>query len=201
MRGSAARLSSILTAKQILAALLLGALFLASVPVASVAASPWCTRPCCAGHAAHAAGSCLNGSCHAAIVTRKTVHSHPGTKTKSELLCGLSRRATSLFRRTTSLKTVAASSSSDSIPGKPSRNGPQSSAVVLTKSCPADCGGCVSSSPSSNRQRHTATTAHGIRPPRPTDFHRFEFARHGAQTLDALCRQCAPRGPPVRRFS
>jgi hypothetical protein len=39
--------------------------------------------------------------------------------------------------------------------------------------------------------------AHAVRPRPPTDLHLLNFARHGAQTLAALCRQCVPRGPPT----
>jgi hypothetical protein len=198
MGSNTARFSSVFVARTVLAALLMCAVLSVSVPLASVSANSICRLACCAGHATHTAGSCRHGSCQAAIVTLKRAHLHPETTPKSESLCGLSRHATLFFRRTTSLKTVVASSTSDSIPGKASRNGPQSSAAVLTKSCPPDCGGCVSSSTSSNRQRHIAPIAYATGPQPPPDCHRFEFARHGAQTLDALCRQCAPRGPPVR---
>ena len=46
-------------------ATLLLSLLASSFPLGTLASGPMCTLACCAGRAPHAAGSCMNGSCHA----------------------------------------------------------------------------------------------------------------------------------------
>jgi hypothetical protein len=77
------------------ATLLLSILW-ANIPTASLASGPMCNLACCAGRAPHAAGSCMNGSCHAFLMGRaetSKIHVHLPVH-ESEQLCGLPRRTT-----------------------------------------------------------------------------------------------------------
>ena len=155
-------------------------------PLAPASASSMCTLECCAGRAPHAAGSCMDGSCQAVLSTHKKARRV--TEVQGDKLCGLSRAvATKIIRRV----------GVDRAP-RPAKSDPATiSAAAFVKPCQPDCGGLASGSASSNRQRNSAMMAHAVRPRPPTNLHLLDFAHHGAQTLDALCRQCAPRGPPV----
>jgi len=170
-----------------LAVLLLIGFLSSLAPLAPASASSLCTLECCAGRAPHAAGSCMNGSCQAVLSTHKT-ETHRVAEAHSDRLCGLNRAvATKIVRRVTVNRAP-----------RPAKSDPVTiSAAAFVQPCEAGCGGCASGFASSNRQRNSATMAHAARPRPPTDLHLLDFARHGAQTLAALCRQCAPRGPPV----
>ena len=176
-------------ARTILAVALLCALFLVSVPVASVSAGPMCTRPCCAGHAAHAAGSCMNGSCHAAIHRRKAAYTPHSFTPRSEAFCGLSRRG-SLIAASKIAKVISTTSRNESARTK-------GSAAALIGQGATDCSHCVSGCANLNRQRNSASVTDSEHLPLPTNIffgnHREDFAR----ARDALGRRCAPRGPPV----
>jgi hypothetical protein len=163
--------------------------FLSSVaPLAPVSASSICTLECCTGRAPHAAGSCMNGSCHAVLSTHKTRTPPRVTQAQSDKLCGLDRAVAAR---------IVGRMSVDRVP-RPAKSDPATiSAAAFVKPCQPDCGGLASGFANSNRQRNAATMAHAVRPRPPTDLHLLNFARHGAQTLAALCRQCVPRGPPT----
>ena len=176
-------------ARTILAVALLCALFLVSVPVASVSAGPMCTRPCCAGHAAHAAGSCMNGSCHAAIHRRKAAYTPHSFTPRSEAFCGLSRRG-SLIAASKIAKVISTTSRNESARTK-------GSAAALIGQGATDCSHCVSGCANLNRQRNSAgvTHAEGVRPPSHVGL--VDLSQHLAQTRDGLFRCGPPRGPPV----
>jgi hypothetical protein len=171
-----------------LAVLLLIGLFSNLAPLAPVSAGSMCTLECCAGRAPHAAGSCMDGTCQAVLSTHKTRTAHRVTQAQDDKLCGLNHAvATNIVGR----------ASVDRAP-RPAKSDPATiSAAAFVKACQPDCGGCASGFASSNRQRNAATMAHAVRRRPPTDLRLPGFARHGAQTLDALCREGAPRGPPV----
>lgn len=163
--------------------------FLSSIaPLAPVSAGSVCTLECCVGRAPHAAGSCMSGSCQAVLSTHKTGAAHRVTQAQGDKLCGLNRALTTKIVGRISVNPAT----------RPAKSDPATiSAAALVKSCQPDCGGCVSGFASSNRQRNTAAMVDAARPRPPTDLHLLDFARHGAQTLAALCGQCVPRGPPV----
>jgi len=171
--------------RTILAALLLCALFSVSVPVASVLTGPMCTRPCCAGRAAHAAGSCMDGSCHAAVHTRRAAHRFTQT---SEAFCGLSRKG-SLITVSKIAKAVSTASGNESAR-------PKGSAAALIGRGAPDCSRCASGCANLNRQRHSASATdadHLL----PTNICFGNLRENFARARDALARRYAPRGPPV----
>ena len=175
--------------RTILAALLLCALFSVSVPVASVSAGPMCTRPCCAGHAAHAAGSCMNGSCHAAIHRRKAAYTPHSFTPRSEAFCGLSRRG-SLIAASKIAKVISTTSRNESARTK-------GSAAALIGQGATDCSHCVSGCANLNRQRNSAAVTHAERVRPLLDLGFADLCQHLAQTRDGLFRCGTPRGPPI----
>ena len=176
-------------ARTILAVALLCALFLVSVPVASVSAGPMCTRPCCAGHAAHAAGSCMNGSCHAAIHRRKAAYTPHSFTPRSEAFCGLSRRG-SLIAASKIAKVISTTSRNESAR-------PKGSAAALIGRGTPDCSPCASGCASLNRQRNSASATDAEHLPLPTNICFGNLREDFARARDALARRYAARGPPV----
>lgn len=85
--------SRIRIARALLGAMLFFSVLASSFPLATLASGPMCTLACCAGRAPHAAGSCMNGSCHAFLTGHtKKIHIHHEAPTEqAEQLCGLSR--------------------------------------------------------------------------------------------------------------
>src|SRR4051794_5140490 len=83
------RLKSI--ARVFLATILLLGFVASTLPLESIASGPLCTLSCCAGRAPHAAGSCMNGSCHAFLGKDSSHHRAPVGTQVNEQLCGLAR--------------------------------------------------------------------------------------------------------------
>jgi hypothetical protein len=166
-------------------ALLLAAGFFSSVvPIASVSAGNICTLTCCAGRAPHAAGSCLNGTCHAAIRLRKRTNRFATEPT--EKLCGLKSFKARSFDRTV-------------VPPPAEQNGSQPLALqisMLVRPCQPDCGG-VSGFASSYSQDKTIAIAAADQP-WSLALSRSRTAFNRAETLGIQCRECAPRGPPAK---
>jgi hypothetical protein len=148
-----------------------------------------CELACCAGRAPHAAGSCMNRSCHAVLPSRrKAAHRVGRIASRPEHLCGVPRR-------------IEAKSSARIRPAQTiSRtNSDQTSLSVasLARPCQPECGGCSSSFTNSNQQRSAATCSLPGRS-RPSPYVRLaDLTYLKSRILDALCRQCAPRGPPL----
>ena len=189
MRTSTARFSSILSAKAILAGSLLCAILSVSVPIASVSADSICRLACCAGHAAHVAGSCMNGSCHAAVRSRKAVYTRRRFTQTSEAFCGLSRRG-SLIAIPKVAKIVSSTSRNESAR-------PKGSAAALIGRGTPDCSPCASGCASLNRQRNSASATDAEHLPLPTNICFGNLREDFARARDALARRHAPRGPPV----
>lgn len=178
----------VITARFGLAVVILIGFLSSTAPLAPVSAGSRCMLECCAGRAPHAAGSCVHESCQAVLSTHKTGTTRRVTQVKGDEFCGLDRIV--------AMKVIARTRV-DRAP-RPAKSDPATiSAAAFVKPCQPDGGGLASGFASSNRQRTAATMAHAVRPRPPTDLHLLNFARHGAQTLAALCRQCVPRGPPV----
>ena len=167
-----------------LGALLLCTLLSVSVPIASVSADSICRLACCAGRATHAAGSCANGSCHAAVHTRKARR----FMRASEAFCGVSHRISLIA--VPIAKLASTTSRNEFAPSK------GSAAALIGRGAP-DCNGGVSGCANLNRQRNSASVTDSDHLPLPTNIcfgnHREDFAR----ARDELGRRCAPRGPPV----
>jgi hypothetical protein len=133
----------------ILGAFVLAAVLWSSFPSSTLASGPMCTLACCAGRAPHAAGSCMNGSCHAFLNRSQSLIRHKTVPHVSEKLCGLPRLAA---RLSPSTKTVASGFSQTSSSTK--RASVASSA--LSKPCAPDCGAGTVSSNSQRRPRETS---------------------------------------------
>ena len=87
LRSTLSRVSRV-----ILGAMLLVAILSANIPSSVIASGPMCTLACCAGRAPHAAGSCMNGSCHAFLAGHnQKPHIHQTRVRVAEQVCGLSR--------------------------------------------------------------------------------------------------------------
>ncbi len=168
--------------RTVLATSLLVALVSAFLPLNSLATGPMCKLSCCAGRAPHSAGSCMSGSCHAFL---NSAHYHHGSGTNTEKLCGSSRLV-----RSNPISTFTARKSH---PSERSRVTTSS----IGKPCQPDCGSCVSGFANSFRQRNDAVIVDFHDPQPPTTSRELNAHFALVKTLSALCRQCAPRGPPA----
>jgi len=166
-------------ARLTLAVVLLAAFVCSTVPLPSVSAGNVCNLECCAGRAPHAAGSCMNGTCHAAIKLQRKIVRRPVTSTRGDEMCGLKPLAAHL--RITN--TPASQTSPDT----------QESVSKIAPSCDPDCGGCVAGSFSSKGKATFA--AAGDPAPEVT---RWFIVSHHTPGLAVLSRDYAPRGPPAR---
>ncbi|MCU1266517.1 MAG: hypothetical protein JWM21_2835 [Acidobacteria bacterium] len=190
----------ILVARTILAALLLLTLLSASLPLTTIARGSTCKLACCAGRAPHAAGSCMNGSCHAVLTGRAKkpkVHLQLPVH-ETEQLCGLPRSTTrnsAVSLRGSAAPTLAASSQGSR--GSGAQDAASVSTSTLGRPCQPDCGAGAFISSSQSRPRDSCATSHADkpRPPSTEGYEHSSFSR--AQTLDALCRRSRPRGPPI----
>ena len=188
-RLSSTRSTVVRTARPVFALMLLIACLSASVPLIALASGSMCELACCAGRAPHAAGSCMNGSCHAVIPSRRKASHRVGRiASRPERLCGVPRRIeTKSSARIRPAQTISRT------------NVDQTSLSVLSlaRPCQPECGGCSSSFTNSNQQRSAATISLPGRPRPPPDVRLADLAYLKSRILDALCRQCAPRGPPL----
>lgn len=193
-------------ARPVLAVVLLFAFLSSSVPLIVSASASKCELACCAARAPHAAGSCADGSCHADSLKRRksrlirsnqTEQRSKQTEQRSkqtEQLCGVPRhleiKTLARIRPQTDSQTASDHSQTASDHKRLSK-------LSLSRPCPPECGASGASSTNSNRQRNSATLAQIDNRPPPADMRLVDLAHRSSQILDALCRQCAPRGPPV----
>jgi hypothetical protein len=187
-------------ARVILGATLLLSILWANIPTASLASGPMCHLACCAGRAPHAAGSCMNGSCHAFLKSRvKTSRIHLQLPFhESEQLCGLPRSTTgnsvASLRGSTALALAA---SSERARGSRAPDAASVSMSTVGKPCQPDCGTGTFSSSSQSRPRDSGAISYRDKP-RPPSTARHEHSSFSrAKTLDALCQSSRPRGPPI----
>src|SRR3954469_18849725 len=117
------------------ATVLLIALLASAFPSGAWAAAPTCTLACCAGMPAHAAGSCMGGSCHAGLLKHESATALPATG-EAESLCGLRSQ------QTIPIPTIVADSSDDEL----IVDQPHLGSSALTKPCLLECGACTSTS-------------------------------------------------------
>ena len=168
----------------VLLALLLMAGFISTVaPIASVSAGNTCTLSCCAGRAPHAAGSCMDGTCHAAIRLhqRRNVRTQP-----EERLCGVALRGGAVAKTTFRHQVRERDSQSSAF---------QTSS--LTKPCQPDCGAGTFTSSSQSRPRDSGAISHADKPRPPSSGRLDRSSFNRANALDTLCRRSRPRGPPI----
>jgi hypothetical protein len=187
-------------ARGLLGSTLLLSILATNIPASAITNGSICNLACCAGRAPHAAGSCMNGSCHAFLKGRvKTSRLHRQLPAQqSEQLCGLSlsgaRTTARLLRRSS---TVTLGDSSGQSHGSRAPEAESVSTLTLGKPCQSDCGAGTFSSWSQSRPRDTGAISYAdkLRPPstkRPT-----HCSFNPARTLAALCRRSRPRGPPI----
>jgi hypothetical protein len=165
-------------ARIILAVSVLAGLASAVTPLATNASGPLCTLSCCAGRAPHAAGSCMNGTCHAFVRTsqhgRLPTQFHP-----PEQFCGLSR-----FEKAARSSFIPTKSTPDLIEFR----------SAFTRPCDADCQVCGAAAAGSHRGKNVATPAYRSQA-LPTR-RQLDFRAVSILTFGAHCDPCAPRGPP-----
>ena len=180
------RVRLISTARVLLASVLLTAFLSGIVPIASVSAGSMCQLECCAGRAPHASGSCMNGSCHATLLTAHAAgKSHHAKPDQSEKLCGLAR------------KIEAKSFARLRVAPSPHTAPTQLLSAAFENPCQPDCSGCASGFTNSKRQRNSAALADANRPRPPTHTRLSDFRHRRIHLLKTQCRQGAPRGPPL----
>jgi hypothetical protein len=182
----------------ILGATLLLATLFANIPSSVLASGPMCTLQCCAGRAPHVAGSCMDGSCQASLMSRfHTIHNpHKLPGRLAEELCDSRLRTT---RATNSLtKSIAPmfGISSEQLRGSTTPEAARMSTTVLGKPCQPDCGAGTFSFGGQSRPRESSATSY-VDKPRPPSAARFGHDSFNlANALDELCRRSRPRGPP-----
>jgi hypothetical protein len=163
----------------LVAAFLLFGFVAGIVPLPSASASPTCRLACCAKRAAHSAGSCGDGSCHASLRRKRRSVRHDSTSNAREL-CGLARKFA--VDNQTRPRIILASTKTE---------GAKAMAAFGTP-CPSKCSGTLANSSS---QRNSAAVSISPDPdtaaPQRTSFH----STH-AKLSQVSCRDCAPRGPP-----
>lgn len=187
----------------ILGAMLLLAILSANIPSSAVATGPMCTLACCAGRAPHAAGSCMNGSCHAFLGGHnQKLHVRHETRIEPvEQLCGPSRVTKNairlLFMQTVTPEFSAADTQYSREPSKTASDHTSVSTGALTKPCQPDCGAGTLSSTNQRRPRESAAHSFTDRV-RPTSN---PGLLAGANTLiyarEAIRWQANPRAPPA----
>ncbi|HXI25057.1 MAG TPA: hypothetical protein VNG71_14435 [Pyrinomonadaceae bacterium] len=169
----------------VLLALLLIAGFISTVaPIASVFAGNTCTLSCCVGRAPHAAGSCMDGTCHAAIRLRNKsgkLHTHAPV---AEKLCG-----SQVIRPRMFVTTVV-----DRRDKNQNSQGASFHFSSFGQPCAPDCAGCAVFSTSNSQSKLAALAVASQRQDGPHTFLSLSLDR--ADTLDIACRQHSPRGPP-----
>ena len=166
-------------ARAILGAILMLGLLSGSLPFASVSSAPLCKLACCVGKPAHAAGSCMRGSCHTGLVLHPATSNHAHEhirKDRAEPICGAAKIPTnSAILRMQEVPTADNSSAtevrtkdrSQSLRGGPEQRKGLTTAVVV-KPCQTDCGACAPGSTSRNQQNNLATLSNADRPRPPS---------------------------------
>ena len=163
-------------------ALLLAAGFFSSmVPIASVSAGNICTLACCAGRAPHAAGSCMNGTCHAAIRLRKKTGRFATEPTEN--LCG---------PKTFKARTIVPSQTQRSDSQRSSRQ-----VSMLVRPCQPDCGAATLPSASQRRPREAAELSFAGRARPPSALPSLTTQNIFALPCSPLRSQASPRAPPI----
>ena len=183
-------------ARSVLAAVLSLAFFGGSFQLARSASGSLCTLTCCAGRAPHAAGSCMNGSCRAALRSVPRDHAHVYNHT-SDQFCGVERistRKSSLLRLAVTRDLSAAKDAQGQ--SQQSAN-PATTVAGVTKPCDPTCGGGMSTSSTQNRPRESAATAFADKPRPPTQSQILEASCACKKILNGFWRERCPRGPPI----
>src|SRR3954464_5597945 len=164
------------SARIIVAAVLAFAFMCAFVPLAAVSAGDVCGLECCAGRAPHAAGSCMNGTCHAAIKNKSAKRRPQKHLVAVEEFCGLKPLSKRLGYRAISSDGLAT----------------RQTVAKLTRPCEPDCGGCAVGSVSAKGKIATTST---YRLPTGQTIRLHDADRITANEVSHC--QHSPRGPPT----
>lgn len=167
-----------------IALLLAAGFFLSVVPFAPVSAANICTLACCAGRAPHAAGSCMNGTCHTALRVSKRTNKLRLEPESTEAFCGLKS-----FHTRNLVRTI--------VPLQEQKHGSPSSTFqpsMLLRPCQLDCGGA---SGFSSYSPGKAVAVAAADQPRPPTLSRSLTIFGRAHAREIFWHECAPRGPPA----
>ena len=187
-RRNSRQFKSVTAAKLALAVTLLVAFLSSIAPLGPVSAGSKCRLECCAGRAPHASGSCMDGACQAFLLTHsKAARRRQAKQEPGDHFCGLDRAV--VVKNVTRMRVNHAPAQVTSDPAP-------ASAAAFVRPCQPDCGACACGFSNPNRQKNSAAIADAVRPRGPKAIHRFYPEYHRTHILDALSRQCAPRGPP-----
>ena len=191
-------------ARAVLGATVVFAILWASIPSSAFAPGPLCTLACCAGRAPHAAGSCMDGSCHANVLAhRKTIHIHRESPVpQSERLCGLQKLTA---RASFWSRLWAPGDHSDSITdsehsaSRIASGRANISSSTLRKPCESDCGAGSVSSTNQRRPRESAAHANAERTRPLSNRGWLAAANTCIYAREAIRWQANPRAPPAPR--
>lgn len=187
-RRPSRRFKTVNTAKVVIAVTLLF-VFLSSILPLALSAGSVCTLKCCTGRAPHAAGSCMDGACEAHLLAPAKAAKHQQAKRNhSDQLCGISHAV--VLKNLVRMRAKHA-------PRQVGSDQTRVSAAAFVKPCQPDCGPCASGFTNPNRQKNSAAIADAAGPRGPTAIRLSNPGYHHTDILDVLCRQCAPRGPPL----
>ena len=165
--------------KLVVVAFLLTGILSSVAPLASVSAGTICKRACCAAMAAHSAGSCADGSCHASLKRSRRHANHRSAANYSDKLCG-PRKFEIESKTRPPLNERAATD-------------PAQVAATFGSPCPPECSGTVSNSGSQRNSAAISSSADACH----VAIHQISLASTHPRLSEASCRDCAPRGPPL----
>ncbi len=187
MKKAARHFIRFLPVRGILATLLLCSVVAVVLPLSSASSKSACQLECCAGRAAHSAGSCLTGACHARIRIKRHAHVQSQFSAASEKLCGLSSRPATIAKQMAAANLSARRTTHN----KSARS--ELLATSLGRPCPPDCGGLASAF-ASTKQTHKVLVrrADSLL---PAVNHASIFVQ-SVKSRAGLCRRSIPRGPP-----
>jgi hypothetical protein len=207
-------------ARAVLAMMLLLTLVAGSIVLPAAAGGPLCTLACCAGRAAHAAGSCMDGSCDPGVATPKPANnSAPQLHHHHEQQLAEATNSNAPTPAFAGAMASAGGSDMDQVPtieatsdgaladngtraetsntNRPSANRAGISAKVFSKPCQPDCGVCASGFAAPKRSRYAAGLAGPLNVTPPSSVQLNVGGKPLMRKRSALGRQSVPRGPPV----
>jgi hypothetical protein len=172
-----------------LASLLLAGLLASLFPLETLATGQMCNLACCAGRAPHAAGSCMDGSCYAALKKHSTHNRSFQRRQVAEQFCGLSRFARKPASRKSDQAVEVSSTKNES-------ESTRLSSSTISKPCLPNCGSCGSGSAATDFRNHAVMARRQqSRPLAATGL--SDVSSAVSLTIKTLLRQSAPRAPPI----
>ena len=167
-----------------------------SLPVSTATTGSVCTLTCCAGRAPHAAGSCMNGSCHA-VLNRARSHAHQPVVNIQEQLCGLPRPTARLPQSRRTHTSGPGLGVYESRSSKSLSECARLASSALDKPCASDCGAGTFSSTNQRRPREAAALLLANRNRAPSGPRLATDGDTAPHLRDARHTLASPRGPPT----